>query len=202
MTAVVNCFSQSVKTLDDHLLEALRRELPEWKAASDKGPFQSDMRLDHPIMHGSWINGERRLSINVSMTNHPEGADEDFRGFFMRQIMPPSRALAGIGSQAILVGTPRTVEIAFRKENLFVTISSDVPWKPDKKERKTPYYYLPASEDEIAIATRIAKILDSAIVGKRTFSRCFNDFYNPVFPRPRTSEENCCGRRLTVTYHL
>lgn len=183
------CFAQSVKTLDDVLTEALVHEFPEWKVKKGSLLFSSDMRRDSRTMRGEWADGVYRLNITVTLMRSFANGDDNFEHFFRRPIMPKTTSLAGIGQRAVTMETASSVEVVLTKENLFFTLEYNFPRKPLKSERKTPDYYLPAPALEVERAVRIARSLDSAIVGPRTFEPCNNDFYSPTFPRPNTNEK-------------
>lgn len=181
-------FGQSIRTLDDQVADVLAREYPEWKIEGGRGAFKSDggmiERVPSQSMYGTWLDGQRRLYIRISVINRP---GDPFRWFFSRQVIPPTRQLTGIGNKAFLVETTATTEIAFTKENLFVTIETYFPPQPGTKIRST--YLGTAPKAEVERISAIAQSLDKMIVSKRTMSECYNDFYSPVFPRPTTDSE-------------
>ncbi|MEQ1645720.1 MAG: ankyrin repeat domain-containing protein, partial [Pyrinomonadaceae bacterium] len=188
----VPVFGQSIKTLDDKVADALALEYPDWKIKEDyyggkafrtDGGIRSDGFPDQR-MHGTWLDGQRQINISIAINPRPE---EEFNWFFMRQIMPPTRQLTGIGEKAYLVETAEFTDIAFTKENLFISIHIYFPHKPGKKIHSI--YVQTAPKEEVERISRLARGLDKVIDGKRTMTPCYNDFYSPVFPRPKTDSE-------------
>jgi ankyrin repeat protein len=181
-----------IKTLDDEIAELLKLDHPEWKVRdSDKPPMTVPGGIGgRPTIFGEWVDGKRTLHIDVTINDRPE---DEFRWFFMRQIIPPSRQLSGIGQKAWLVETGSSAEIGFAKDNLFFHLSYYFPHGPGKTRS---IYVETAPAEEVTKALRIAQSLDKAIRGKRTLTPCRNDFFNPTFPRAGTNAEKFVAASL------
>lgn len=178
--------AQTTKALDVRLRETLSEKLPEWKPADVAHPFAQNMPSNgSPMFYGIWKDGERKLDIYVTLAGPQNEIDEQFHSFFLRQIMPASHAVSGIGSRAVLVETARTVEIGFSKENVFVHALYEFP----AQHGKTPYYYLPAPKHEIARLIEIARILAPVIDSPKSAIACRNDFFDTSIKPPVTDGE-------------
>ena len=187
------CGLWSGEDVDDTLSDVIARELPEWKEKEKERP---NITVPggiggKPTISGNWIDGKRTLYVSVVINDQPE---EEFRWFFMRQIIPPNRSLSGIGKKASLVETGQSAEIGFAKENLFVRIEYRFPRPPGKKIGSI--YVETAPKEEVEKVIHVAQILDKAISGRRTMTACYNDFYNPTFPRPNTDPDKLLAASL------
>ena len=131
------------------------------------------------------VDEQRHLNVYIAITDNPE---DEFRQFFTREVIPPSRSTSGIGQQGYVIESLYSVEIAFTKENLFVRFEYYFPPLPGNKFKSaSPYATQHAPKVEVEKAFKMAMAIDQVIVGRTTMTPCNNDFYDPTFPRP-TSE--------------
>jgi hypothetical protein len=108
--------------------------------------------------------------------------------------MPRGGQIKSLGENAIFLSTCTFVDVAFVKENVFVSLHysfiSDCP-------KTVPQWNASGPAKEIARATKLAEALYSSITKKRSMTPCNNDFINTYLSRPLTDQE----RMLEAAYN-
>lgn len=189
--AATPIIAQSIKPFDEHIIEVMAHEFPEWKP-DPKYPFGvSSPSSGKPSLNGSWTDGKKHLHISVQIFDSHKEADESKQWFYRRAIVPPSFEVEGIGRVVGGLQTSGNAEIGFSKANFFISINYDFPSRPLRKGEYP--YYLRAPKEEVERVKLIARKLDAAIDRDRTVTQCYNDFYSPVFPRPTNDVERLLG---------
>jgi ankyrin repeat protein len=177
-------FSQ---TLDEQVAQAVKKNLPEWKAENSPTPFKVVRQTFSPSLEGRWSYGSRKASLVIYTEKSAAETDSSLKSFLMRQIIPANRKIENLGDNAVLVETAKTVEIAFAKANVLAILEVDFPDLREDKIR--PYYYAPAPKKEIENALKFARVVAGAIEGEKTVSSCFNNFYRPQTAPASSSED-------------
>jgi ankyrin repeat protein len=180
-------FAQTGETLDERLAKTFNEQFPEWKTQNQSKPFQAMLTSHEPSIEAQWKNGETKLHAVIRLFDSPAKARENFRWFFMRQIMPPNRKLSGIGEEAYLVETAYRADVAFAKENVFAVLYTDFP--NEKKPKNAYPYEVNAPKAEVDRITAIARVLADAIAAQKTVAPCSNDFFRLPFGAENTAEE-------------
>lgn len=189
--AAVPVLAQPKDLLDERILEMITREFPEWKPQEKNIFGASRPSSGIPSLNGTWKDGGKHLHISVQYFNSHKEADESQRWFYTRAIVPPSFPVDGIGRVVGGLQTSGNAEIGFSKANFFISVNYSFPSRP---LRKNEYYYnARAPKEEVERVKSIAKKIDAAIDRDRTVTQCYNDFYNPVFPRPTNDVERLLG---------
>lgn len=189
--AATPVFAQQPKPFDEYLLEVMAREFPEWKPQEKNIFSASRPSSGKPSLNGSWSDGRKNLHISVQIFDTHKEADKARNWFYTRAIVPPGFEVDGIGRVVGGLQTSGTAEIGFSKANLFISIDYDFPSRPLRKGEYP--YYLHAPKKEVERVKLIARKIDAAIDRDRTVAQCYNDFYNPVFPRPTNDVERLLG---------
>ena len=182
--AVVFCISftfssnaQTYQTLDEQFVFAFNQSFPDWKP-KDTPVFKIDFIEggSRPSMRATWQNEQKLLNVSVRLFESNGKAKENLeRFFYMRQIMPRMREMPTIGDKSLTAETAQSGEISFIKGNVSVSLYTSFP-RTDKN-KKTPPYYLFAPDSEMEFIARAAKVFADMIVGEKTVTPCYNDFY-------------------------
>ncbi len=180
-------FGQSADTLDDVLARVIATEFPTWGQRVPGAPFHGNYATTpDKHMRGEWVKGkEKFLSTSVSIVDSSEELEKDRSHFFMRQIMPKSSPVVGLGDGAVLLSMCTGVDIMFARQNLLVKMSYRFRRGCDRR----PDWEVTAPKKEIETATRLARSLYAAMTVPRSMTSCDNDLLNPVYPRPVDGRE-------------
>jgi ankyrin repeat protein len=184
---VLSVFPQAKQTLDEQIVSAVNRDLPQWRAQNPSTPFDFAMATYSAVIKSRWVSGITKADLEIYLSKSIEEIDDHFRMFMMREVTPPNREILDLGKRAMLVETASRVEITFVKANVIVVLETNFPdTRPDKK---LPDCYATAPKEEVENALEFARVVAFAIDDEKTFSSCFNNFYRQRFPTATTLEE-------------
>lgn len=182
-------YAQSSRTLDDVLADIVATAFPKFRLERPGAPFRGSYPTTPvKIMLGDWKKGKSQgLSIVAFITETPAEVEKQRNHFLTRAIMPRSAPVRGLGEDAILLSTCTFVNIAFSKENVFVTLNYSFRRGCDTSAPAK--WNVAAPSKEIERVTKLAQALYTSITTKRSMTPCHNDFLNTYFPRPTNDGE-------------
>ncbi len=140
-----------------------------------------------PMFRGSFKCGKQReIRLRAALTASEDEKHRSLRMFSMRSIMPPSRAVSGIGENSGMFTMNGRVELQFSKGNVIFVIENNFPGV----KTKDAYYYHRAPESEEHFLIEIGKAIEKAVPERdRILTACKNDFAWPAVDYGVSSEE-------------